>query len=75
MYRKVVVGLVLNNRVIPAIADHHTAQLDLLGSRLEMGVLLLDVLVEDGPVVAAITLRGEVEGFARVLRKCAHKTL
>ena len=40
-----------------------------------MGVLLLDVLVEHRPVVATVTLGGEVEGLPGVLGEGPHEAL
>ena len=72
---EVVVGLVLEDRVIPAVADQHGGQVNLLGTRDVFGVLRLEVLAEDGAVVPAVALRREEELFARVLRERAHEPL
>ena len=72
---EVVVCLVLDDRVEPAVADGHGFEADWLGSGESSLVLGLDVGVEDGAVVSAVALGCKVEGVARVLRKGSQETL
>lgn len=76
---EVVVGGVLQQRVVPAVADEDALEADGVGAGqravLDGGVLGLEVGVEDGAVVAAVALGGEVEALARVLREGAREAL
>lgn len=72
---KVVVRLVLDDRIIPAVADHNTLQFDLLGAMLELCVLLLDIFVEHRSIMTTVTFRGEMEAFPRVLWESTHEAL
>lgn len=75
VYREVIVRLVLNDRIIPAITDHDAFQFNFLRTWGKILVLLLNVLIEHRSVMSSITLRGEMEFLARILRKRTHETL
>ena len=72
---KVVVGLVLNYRVVPSVPDQQGREFDGVGTRGEIGVLGFDVGVVDGAVVSTVGFRGEIERFPGVLREGSHEAL
>lgn len=72
---EIVVGLILDDWIVPAISNHHSLQFDFVGTRNIFGILLLDVLVDHRPIMAAIRFRSEMETFSAVLRESTHKAL
>ena len=73
--RVVVVSLVLDKRIEPSVSNKHILQLNLVCARDVLCVLLEEVGIENGSVVASIALSCEAEAVARILRERTHKTL
>lgn len=72
---KVVVGLVLNQWIIPPIANQNRRQANLVGARYVQGVLRLDILVENRAIMTAVALCSEIKIVPRVLREGPHESL
>jgi hypothetical protein len=46
-----------------------------MGSRDVLGILFLDILVENWPIVSTITLSRKMKAVSRVLLECTHEPL
>jgi hypothetical protein len=74
-YRVVVIRLILNQWVIPAVADQDALERDFVCSLNVLRILCFKVFIVNRPIVPSVALGGEVEAMSRVLRKDAHKSL
>lgn len=72
---KVVVCLVLDQRIIPAVADQAANKIDGMRSRDVLCILFEEVVRKQRQVVAAVRLGGEEDVVARILREGAHEAL
>ena len=74
-YGEVIVGCVLNQRVIPAVSDQGTFQGDVVRSAYVLGVLLQEVIVEDRGVMAPVAFGCEKDSVSCILWERPHEAL
>lgn len=73
--REVEIGLVLDQRIIPAVSNHDSLQGNLVSAGNILRILLLNVLIENRSIVPPITFSSKVKAVSGVLLESSHETL
>jgi hypothetical protein len=72
---EVVVGLVLNQRIIPPVSDEYRFERYFVSTSNILGILALNILIVNRTIVTAITFRSKMEAVAGVFGERSHESL